>query len=629
MAYLCMGLATIACLGVTPAWGQGPEDAHSLCLPAGPPPEGGYERYVGGIQGRGYKVIAGVPAYLWRHGCAPTSGGMVIGYWDRQGFTGLIPGDASTQTYEVNQTIATGEGPGTHYSDYCEPCDDCYQNCDPGDDWHGCDPGPLLPDMSETGGAHPDDCLGDFMRTSWSAALMHYGWTWLSDVDAGLMEYTNEYVSNVYGAEYHASAWNAPWADFAWDDFVAEIDADRPMILLVDSDGDSETDHFVTAIGYSDSNGYPEYACFDTWNTGVRWERFRAMSSEYEWGIAAATYFHIVTLGTSITLPCVADTWVFNDDPGSPGGGADPTLVAGQDVFDYVSVLRFSLSDLPDSGMVELTGATLYVYCDSATSGPPNQLQVWRYTAPWDEYLMSYDDYAPGGVPNIDLPGDVFSAGPGSWVPIDVTEYVDSWWHDTAPNDGLVLRSGPENPIPGWAIFFSREYFDSNYHPIIEVTYVPIFDEALSRVITVLNLAELEPVFDEALSRAPSVLNDIEEEANFTEAISRAPSLINAAEEDPTFDEALSRAVTARNDVEFEPSFDEGISRSVTGINLVIDLDADGDVDVDDFVVFMSCLSGPGVPPPTDCDGADVDADGDVDLRDCAAFQFWFTGSDE
>ena len=56
------------------------------------------------------------------------------------------------------------------------------------------------------------------------------------------------------------------------------------------------------------------------------------------------------------------------------------------------------------------------------------------------------------------------------------------------------------------------------------------------------------------------------------------------------------------------------------------DLDCDGDVDLDDFNAFASCLSGPDVAPPGGCDDADLDSDSDVDLGDFASFQQAFTG---
>ncbi|MGD8451542.1 MAG: PQQ-binding-like beta-propeller repeat protein [Phycisphaerae bacterium] len=57
------------------------------------------------------------------------------------------------------------------------------------------------------------------------------------------------------------------------------------------------------------------------------------------------------------------------------------------------------------------------------------------------------------------------------------------------------------------------------------------------------------------------------------------------------------------------------------------DMDGDGDVDADDFVLWAPCMAGPEVTtPPPGCEPAafqraDLDSDGDVDLRDFAELQ--------
>ena len=62
------------------------------------------------------------------------------------------------------------------------------------------------------------------------------------------------------------------------------------------------------------------------------------------------------------------------------------------------------------------------------------------------------------------------------------------------------------------------------------------------------------------------------------------------------------------------------------------DYDGDGDVDLDDYLEFPSCMSGPCeapdfVMPSQGClDVFDFQADADVDLADFAGFQMAFTG---
>jgi len=63
------------------------------------------------------------------------------------------------------------------------------------------------------------------------------------------------------------------------------------------------------------------------------------------------------------------------------------------------------------------------------------------------------------------------------------------------------------------------------------------------------------------------------------------------------------------------------------------DLDHDGDVDLNDYAVFVDCIGGPDVlAAPPGCSAgefgdSDIDSDGDVDLFDAAELQLEFTGS--
>ena len=57
------------------------------------------------------------------------------------------------------------------------------------------------------------------------------------------------------------------------------------------------------------------------------------------------------------------------------------------------------------------------------------------------------------------------------------------------------------------------------------------------------------------------------------------------------------------------------------------DFDDDCDVDQEsDYEFFQGCYSGPGNPFPPGCGNADFDADGDVDLADYLIFQLYLTG---
>jgi hypothetical protein len=237
-----------------------------------------------GVSSFGEKTIADVPAYRWQHGCAPTAAGMVLGYWDAHGFPLLIPGDASTQTNAVNQVIASDE----HYQDYALPKDDSTTG--------------LLADASELGGAHTNNCLADYMKTSFSSLKLSYGWSKVAYIDDALNAYTLS-IFQQYGALYWPSTQLYPYTAFDFADYAALIDQNHPLVLTVDIDGNNQCDHAVTAIGYRDTNGYPEYACWDTWSTTeIRWEPFMNMGAGQEWGVYMAFDYSVIPEPASLLM---------------------------------------------------------------------------------------------------------------------------------------------------------------------------------------------------------------------------------------------------------------------------------------------------------------------------------------
>jgi hypothetical protein len=214
------------------------------------------------------KVIPGVPAYLWRHGSGPAAIGMVLGYYDSYGFPDLLPGDASFQSDAVNLAIASVE----HYNDYSLPLD--Y-------------PPNLLPDKSElpVGDEHPNNCIADYIKTSQSILENYYGWTWNIDVAPGF----ENYVLSV--SSYIALATSYNFGDLMWLTIQNEINSLRPLVFLVDTDGNGISDHFVTVIGYYSENGINYYGCYNTWDQKIHWYEHRKMEAGKAWGIATIHTF--------------------------------------------------------------------------------------------------------------------------------------------------------------------------------------------------------------------------------------------------------------------------------------------------------------------------------------------------
>jgi hypothetical protein len=263
-------------------------------------------------------LLSSVPAYYWYRGCGPTAAGMVLGYYDGLGYSNLAEGDASSYNSSAKAMIASSE----HYNEYSKPIDN------PGSG--------IQSDLSTLGGAHESNCIADFMKTSWSSRSNYYGWTWFSSMDDGLEDYA------AYKGYEEARAWNESWGTFTWNDLVSEIDAGRPIVLLVDTDGNGGTDHFVTAIGYDAETS--QYACYNTWDYDVHWYSFRQMQSGNSWGIYGATFFDPGPIADSIA-PSASLT---AEDLSEARDWHDVTVT-------YTDNMAVDVSDL-DSSDVRVTG---------------------------------------------------------------------------------------------------------------------------------------------------------------------------------------------------------------------------------------------------------------------------------
>jgi PKD repeat protein len=286
-------------------------------------------------RGEAVVIIPNVPAYYWKHGCGPTSAGMVLGYWDGRGAPWIVDGDAMSQTVPVNRMIADDTqsgscgGTGDHYADYA-----CPEDYSPY----------LQPDRSEGTPTHSSNCVADFMLTSQSKYGNYYGWSWMDDVPTSLLKYIQ---MRDPGAQ--AVSQNYYYNDFSFEDYKAEIDAGRPVVLLVDTDGDWGTDHFVTGIGYNPETS--EYIVHDTYDSNEHYYLWQPMGSGVIYGIYGVTTFHPGYLSMESTSgfgrpPVAVDfqgfsvedvsTWEWDFGDGTTGSGAaashEYTLAGSYDV---------------------------------------------------------------------------------------------------------------------------------------------------------------------------------------------------------------------------------------------------------------------------------------------------------
>jgi hypothetical protein len=222
-------------------------------------------------------IIQGVPAYLSRHGSGPTAAAMVLAYHDAHGFQELLPGDTSVQTDQVNLAIASQE----HYNDYCLPLDA---------------PPAILADKSELPEKerHPDNCLADHCLTSRSLYGNYYGQTKGIDLKPGIENFVRS------GGRYVATAATYPFAQVDWTTIRNEVLSNRPMVFLMDADGDSLEDLFVTVIGFYTENDINYFGCFDTQDGDLHWHEYRQAESGVPGGVLSV---HIVAVSYGVFPP--------------------------------------------------------------------------------------------------------------------------------------------------------------------------------------------------------------------------------------------------------------------------------------------------------------------------------------
>ncbi|MCK4449253.1 MAG: hypothetical protein KAX26_01545, partial [Anaerolineae bacterium] len=397
-----------------------PTDAQST---TGPVPSPGIERgELSAPSPKAEVVLLDVPAYIWYNGCGPTAAGMVVGYWDGNGFDNLVSGSAGTQTSEVDAMMSSSG----NYDDYCLPIDS-FPN--------------LLPDKSEPpeGDEHTDDCVADLMETSQSFHNNYYGWSWFSRVDDALQGYVQ-----MAAPAYSATAENQAWGTFTWNGYRAEIDAGRPVVLLVDTDASGGTDHFVTAIGYSDESGTNMYACRNTWDTGVHWFEFAQMASGQPWGIYGATLFQIVS--STDVGPLVYDSHTVDDDNSGQSSGNDDGIVnCGETIELYVDLYNQG-SDTATGVNATISTSDPYVTFIHNTSSSYPDIPGGDTGTNTDDFDFEVDPGTPGGhVIHFDL--DISASNGGPW-----SESFDVLVVCTVCNDPFLVYLDGDNNLEGAGI---------------------------------------------------------------------------------------------------------------------------------------------------------------------------------
>ena len=288
-------------------------------------------------------TLSGVPAYDWYHGCGPTAAGSLIGYYDLLGFSGLFDAEG-WESVKLTANVQDQISSPTHNAKY--------------------DPTPDNASLP----VPEKNSLASWFDTS--VGTLQYGWSYLSradDVFEGYAAYRG----------YECDARLKSYLTLTWEAFTAEIDAGRPVMFLVDSDGNGGSDHFVSVFGYDDRDGDLYYGFYNGWSESetVTWEPFRPMTSGDAWGVYYATFVELSARdgdcnADGVISPADVDLLRDNIGVGDPAvfdldGDGD---VDGADMIFHVE--NFLEADLDGDGIADAQGTLRGDFnCDGLVNG--------------------------------------------------------------------------------------------------------------------------------------------------------------------------------------------------------------------------------------------------------------------
>jgi hypothetical protein len=197
-----------------------------------PPPEH-LSRMHAGIPSENAVILPGVPNYLWSYGCAPTSAAMLLGF-HAQAFPELFDVPVPMEDGGTAPLHASAGHRADHYEKWLSRNDPYY--------------GKRVP--------HTDDCLADFMGSNrqtgfgnadgeskiyWSANGSRNRSRSHLNCLAGMIRYAE---SRGFGiADWYCQATEGESDRFRFEDYVAEIDAGRPVLVVTEW-------HMMLGVGY-------------------------------------------------------------------------------------------------------------------------------------------------------------------------------------------------------------------------------------------------------------------------------------------------------------------------------------------------------------------------------------------
>ena len=382
----------------------------------------------------GINVLQNVPAFDWSYGCSATAAAMMMGYYDNNGYTNMYSGPVNDGVCPHNNSVwGSGECPlsATHQGvdglSVRGHVDDYWISYGSGS------PDPYVTDSSaqQTWG----NCTADFMGTNQDKFGNTDGATWfwfysdgapLYDYYPGMGEHDGCYGMRRFvesrgyivleNFNQYIYGYNNNTDGFTFDDYMAEIDAGRPVIIQV-------KEHSMLGFGYDNETGNQAIYLHDTWdhaNHNLTWGGNYGGLTHYAVTVMrlapadctqqARVFSIIEDAGKSLTVDSISknESWITLDYPAASfnmvgyGQRAVIVRVSGSEVVGGDSdVISISSND-PDESLVGVTVNVLGLCGDVDGNGIVNIMDV--------RLLMNHVE-DPTGYPVESWTGDVDGDG--------------------------------------------------------------------------------------------------------------------------------------------------------------------------------------------------------------------------